>query len=86
MKLKFEKICVYCKSYDMKKKQCKGKACGPAEKPDDKKCRWFRQSEDSKFCFAEEKGINDKLPTPWSDYKREQLQKMYQSILQGGEL
>ena len=83
-KLKFKEICLYCKSYDMGKRECKGKPCSPDDKPEDRKCRYFRQSDDAKFCFAEgNKGINDKLPNAWSDYKRNELQKMYRKVLEG---
>lgn len=82
-KLKFEEICLYCKGYDLKKKECKGKAVDPKEKPYERKCRYFRQSDDAKFCFGDQE-INDKLPTAWSDYKRDRLIKMYQKILAGG--
>ena len=82
--LKYEEICLYCKTYDIKKRQCRGRDCAPTEKPEDKKCYYFRKSDDAKFCFAENNtGINDKLPTEWSNYKREKLKDMYYKILRG---
>ena len=84
MGLKFEEICLYCRSYDLAKKECRGRSCAPTEKPADKKCRSFRKSEDAKFCFSDENvGINDKLPTEWSAYRREKLKEMYSKILRG---
>ena len=43
-KLAFEEICLYCKRYDMKKHECKGRPCAPTERPDEKECRRFRMS------------------------------------------
>lgn len=95
MKLLYEEMCVYCKGYDLRRQECKRKRIdekkdperlsakvNPRSKPEDQKCKSYKQSDDAKFCFAEDgKGINDKLPTPWSDYRREQLQKIYQKAL-----
>lgn len=94
-KLNYEEICLYCKGYNLSKQEYKRKHVDekkdperlsakvkPQSKPEDQKCKSFRMSEDAKFCFDEEnKGINDKLPTPWSDYRRNQLQKIYQKAL-----
>ena len=82
MKLKYEEIRLYCKSYDSDKRECKGRAVSPTDKPADMKCRWFKKSEDAKFTFGDG-GIRYYEETPWSRYKRDKLKERYARILKG---
>lgn len=80
--LKYEEICLYCKSYNADKRQCRGKDCAPNEKPADKNCRYFHKSDDAKFAFADG-GIGYLAETDWSRFKREGLLKRFEKILKG---
>lgn len=83
-RLKYKEICLYCRSYDISSRKCKGRDCAPTDEPDEKKCRYFRISDDAEFAFSDDNtGINDKLPTEWSRYRREKLKEMYEKILRG---
>ena len=78
--LKYQEICLYCKSYDPKKKECRGRPCGPQENPFDRKCKSFRMSDDAKFAFGEG-GIGYYAETDWSRFKRDQLIKRFEKYL-----
>ena len=95
MDLKFEEMCVFCKSFDMDRQECKRKRVDekkdperirakvkPSAKPEDLNCSAFARSDDAKFAFGEG-GIGYLAETDWAKFKRNTLIKRYKTILFG---
>lgn len=86
--MKYEEICLYCKSYDIDRQECKKRRSSakeddrlkakvsPRSKPDDMSCKTYHKSDEATYAFGEG-GIGYFEENAWSRFKRDQIKKKY---------